>query len=109
METLFAQYPWLAIIGPLVGTILAFIKRANQLHGFMLLIVSTLISTLVVVCYGYGEIWTPDEWRRVPFSILLMVASSNLFGSTVETTVERVKGEVWERREEIFMGDNAEI
>ena len=83
LQGIFAQYPWLAVVGPLVGLLIARLKDLGALSGFGLLGVSFGVTVLTVGCYGFAEGWPAHEWHKVPFAVLVLMGVSNLTSTTV--------------------------
>jgi hypothetical protein len=85
LQGIFAQYPFLAVIGPLVGIIMAKIKDTGKVQGFMLLGVAFLVTLAVTATYGLAEGWTGEAWRKAPFAVVVILAVSQL---TAQTTLQ---------------------
>jgi hypothetical protein len=84
LQGIFKEYPFLAIIGPLVGFIMAKIKDAGKVQGFGLLAVALLVTVLVTGAYGLAEGWTVDAWRKAPLAVIVILSVSQL---TAQTTL----------------------
>lgn len=85
LQGIFAQYPFLAVIGPLVGLIMARIIQTGKVQGLMLLVVALLVSTVVTGAYGLAEGWVLESWRKAPLAILVILSVSQL---TTQTTLQ---------------------
>lgn len=83
-QGIFAKYPFLAVIGPLVGFIMAKIKDMGKVQGFWLLTVAFLVTVMVTATYGFAESWTVETWRKAPFAVVVILGASQL---TANTTV----------------------
>jgi hypothetical protein len=90
LQGIFAQYPWLAVVGPLVGFLIARLKDLGKLSGFGLLGVSLGVTVLTVACYGFAEGWPAHEWHKVPFAVLVLMGVSNLTSTTVLHTRDAI-------------------
>jgi prepilin-type N-terminal cleavage/methylation domain-containing protein/prepilin-type processing-associated H-X9-DG protein len=84
LQGIFSQYPFLAILGPLVGLIMSKIKDSGTVKGFALLGVAVLVSLGVIAAYGFAEGWTGEAWRKVPLALIVIVSVSQL---TAQTTL----------------------
>jgi prepilin-type N-terminal cleavage/methylation domain-containing protein len=82
LQGLFAQYPFLAIVGPVVGMIMNWIKASGKIRGFALLGVAFLVTVSVTGFYGWSESWSVEAWRRAPFAVLVMLSFSQLTAQT---------------------------
>lgn len=81
-QGLYADYPFLAVVGPLVGIILAHLKDLGKLQGFGLLLTSVAVSALVILAYGIAYQWGTLEWQKAPLAVIITVAFSNLTANT---------------------------
>jgi uncharacterized membrane protein YbhN (UPF0104 family) len=82
LDGIFAEYPFLAVIGPMVGFIMAKIKDTGKVAGFWLLLVAALVTLGVIGAYGLAESWTVTEWRKTPLATLVILAFSQLTSVT---------------------------
>ena len=95
LQGIFAQYPFLAVIGPLVGLIMAQIKGSGKIQGLALLGVAFLVTLVVTFTYGLAESWTGEAWRKAPLAIVVILSVSQLTAQTtlqVRDSVGRLKG-----------------
>jgi hypothetical protein len=84
LQGIFAKYPFLAVIGPLVGFIMARVKSSGKLQGFALLWTAFAVSVAVTGAYGLAEAWTVEAWRKAPLAVIVILAFSQL---TAQTTL----------------------
>ena len=78
LQGIFAKYPFLVVVGPLVGLLLAKIKATGKIQGFGLLGVSFLVTAVTLIAYGFADNWSAETWRKAPFGILVILAISEL-------------------------------
>ena len=94
LQGIFKSYPMLAVIGPLVGFIMARIKNAGKVQGFSLLGIAFLVTLIVTTTYGYAESWTVETWHKAPFAVVVTLAISQLTSQTAlhaQDTIAKVK------------------
>jgi hypothetical protein len=94
LQGIFRSYPMLAVIGPLVGVIMARIKNLGKVQGFGLLGIAFLVTLIVTATYGYAESWTVETWHKAPFAVVVTLAVSQLTSQTTlhaQDTIARVK------------------
>lgn len=84
MEQIFDQYPWMGLLGPLIGAIVLWLKEEEMLSGWKLLWASCGACFGVICAYGLAQGWTIVEWRHVPFVGIVVIATSSLTASTLE-------------------------
>lgn len=78
----FKQYPYLVLLGPLIGWYLGILKSQGYLKGFALFGVSILAAAVILAAFGFAEGWKGGQWHQVPFVALVIVALSNLTTTT---------------------------
>lgn len=83
-DTLFKDNPALVVLAPIIGLVVNWLKTTNKLAGWALLGAAFIATTLILGSFGLYQNWTPDDWRKAPFTLLLLVGGSVLVGTTVE-------------------------
>jgi len=94
LQGIFKSYPMLAVIGPLVGFIMAKIKNMGKVQGFGLLGIAFLVTLVVTATYGFAENWTVETWHKAPFAVVVTLAISQLTSQTTlhaQDTIAKVK------------------
>lgn len=86
----FKQYPYLVMLGPLIGFYLSILKKQGKLQGFTLLAASVGLAACILAAFGYANGWQAGEWRQVPFVALVVVALSNLTTTTKEHIEDKI-------------------
>lgn len=96
LQGIFKEYPFLAMIGPLVGFIMAKIKDTGKVQGFGLLGVAALVTVAVIGAYGLAEGWMVAEWKKAPLAAIVTLAFSQLTAQTtlhVRDTLKKKNGD----------------
>lgn len=96
LSGVFKQYPYLVLLGPLIGWYLSMLKNQGKLQGFALLAWSMVAAAFVLAAFGYSEGWKGEQWHQLPFVTLVIVALSNLTTTTkqhVEETIAAKKND----------------
>jgi hypothetical protein len=86
----FKQYPYLVLLGPLIGWYLGVLKSQGHLKGFALLVISVLAAGVILAAFGFAEGWKGTQWHQVPFVALVIVALSNLTTTTKQHIEDKI-------------------
>lgn len=87
---IFKEYPFLTVVGPIIGLILLEFQRAEKLKGFASLAAASGITLAVLGAFGLAQHWHAADWAKVPFAALVIVATSNLSGATMQQVREAI-------------------
>jgi hypothetical protein len=90
LSGVFKQYPYLVLLGPLIGWYISVLKSQGELRGFALLAVSLLAAAFILAGFGFAEGWKGEQWHQLPFVALVIVALSNLTTTTKEHVEEQI-------------------